>query len=76
MDDILLYILIFAAGAYAGYRINEFFMRSIIHKMLDDAGVTTPQLEKFATHWKKELDDVGYDEEDAESGQLSTVPLN
>lgn len=55
MSDELLYILIFAAGAFVGYKINEMFMVWIFRKMLDDAGVTTNDLNKFTDHWKTKL---------------------
>ena len=55
MDDTLLALLIFAAGAYIGYRVNELLMAHIFRKMLDDAGITTNQLNQFADHWKTKL---------------------
>ena len=55
MDDTLLALLIFAAGAYLGYKVNELLMAHIFRKMLDDAGITTNQLNQFSDHWKAKL---------------------
>ena len=55
MDDALLALLIFAAGMYLGYKLNELMMVWVFRKMLDDAGITTKQLDQFADHWKAKL---------------------
>jgi hypothetical protein len=55
MDDTLLALLIFAAGAYIGYKLNELFMAHVFRKMLDDAGISDRQLNQFADHWKAKL---------------------
>lgn len=55
MEDTVLYILIFACGAYLGYKFNELIMAHIFRKMLADAGITTNQLNQFADHWKVKL---------------------
>jgi hypothetical protein len=55
MDDTLLALLIFAAGAYLGYKVNELLMAHVFRKMLDDAGITTNQLNQFSDHWKAKL---------------------
>lgn len=55
MDDVLLLILMFAAGAFVGYKLNEFLMVHVFRKMLEDAGITDAQLNQFADHWRAEL---------------------
>lgn len=55
MNDILLHVMIFGAGVYLGYRVNELLMAHIIRKMLDEAGVSDHDLDKFATHWQHQL---------------------
>ena len=57
MEDTVLYILIFAAGAYIGYKLNELLMARVFRSMLDDAGITDRQLNQFADHWKAKLGD-------------------
>lgn len=71
MDDTLLYILIFAAGAFVGYKINEMLMVFIFRRMIDEAGISTKDLEKFTDHWK---DKLGQDDED-ESVTLSNIEV-
>lgn len=61
MDDTLLYIIVFACGAFVGYKVNEMFMVWIFRKMIDDAGLTTKDLDTFTNHWKAKL---GADHED------------
>ena len=55
MDDTLLALLIFAAGMYVGYKLNELLMAHIFRRMLDDAGITDRQLNQFADHWRTKL---------------------
>lgn len=55
MEDTVLYILIFAVGVYCGYKLNELLMAHVVRNMMDDAGITTKQLEKFSDHWKAQL---------------------
>jgi hypothetical protein len=55
MDDTLLGLLIFAAGMYLGYKLNELMMVWVFRKMLDDAGITPNQLDQFADHWRAKL---------------------
>jgi hypothetical protein len=43
----LIYILIFAAGFYVGYRVNDYFTRMAVHSMLEDMGITTEQLKQI-----------------------------
>lgn len=55
MDDSIYYLIVFAVGGYCGYKLNELMMVWIFRKMLDDAGITTKQLDQFADHWKTKL---------------------
>ena len=71
MDDTILYVLIFAAGAFCGYKLNEMLMVHIFAKMMEDAGITDSQLNKFTDHWKTKL---GTDAED-ESVTLEDVEV-
>jgi hypothetical protein len=72
MEDTVLYILIFAAGAYLGYKVNELLMAHIFRKMLDDAGITTNQLNQFSDHWKAKL---GQEEDDSVTLELVEVKI-
>ena len=58
-------ILIFAAGAFVGYRVANAFMMIAFKKMAEEAGLTANDLKKFADHHAQELginqDENGYD---------------
>ena len=64
MDDTLLYILIFVAGGVVGYKINEMLMRFIFGKMIEEAGLTYKDLNKFTDHWRGKLVEEGMIEDD------------
>ena len=70
MEDTILSILIFAAGMYCGYKLNELLMAHVVRNMMEDAGITTKQLEKFSDHWKTKLGD-----EEDESVTLEIVEV-
>ena len=55
MEDTLSFIIVFACGAYIGYKLNEMLMVHIFRKMLEDAGITDAQLNQFANHWRAKL---------------------
>jgi hypothetical protein len=58
MDTLMLavsYIGVLAIGAYIGYKVNDYLMRATFDAMLDEAGITDAQLEKFVQHWGPEL---------------------
>jgi hypothetical protein len=56
MNTELLILIVFVAGAYCGYKINELLTAWTLRKMLEDAGVTDKQLEQFVDHWKPQLE--------------------
>jgi hypothetical protein len=74
--DYLDYIIIFALGLYIGFKVNEAIMRLTFKQMLEDAGVTRNDLEKFQDHWGKKLQEEADGLEhidikvEAHSGQL------
>jgi len=55
MEETLQYLIVFACGAYIGYKLNELLMVHIFRKMLEDAGITDQQLNQFTDHWKTKL---------------------
>ena len=56
MDAILLIIVIFAAGFYVGYKVQEKLMFYTMAEMFKKAGITNAELDKFIGHWKDDLD--------------------
>lgn len=43
----LIYIIIFAAGFYVGYKVNDYFTRMAVHSMLEDMGITPEQMKQI-----------------------------
>lgn len=43
----LTYILIFVAGFYVGYKLNDYFTRMAVHSMLEDMGITPEQMKEI-----------------------------
>lgn len=66
MEDIMIYLLCFFAGFYVGWKINDSFTRFTFGKMLEEAGVTNRDLDKFMSHWKPKIE--------AETGVTSELP--
>lgn len=56
MEDYILLLLVFMAGAYLGWKINDAFTRITFGKMLEEAGVTNADLDKFLTHWRPKME--------------------
>jgi hypothetical protein len=56
MEDILTYLVIFGLGFYIGWKINDTFTRITFGKMLEEAGVTNKDLDKFMNHWKPKIE--------------------
>lgn len=56
MDLTVILLVVFAAGFYLGWRINDFFTRMTFAKMLKEAGVTNKDLEKFLNHWRPQME--------------------
>lgn len=56
MEDYILLLLVFMAGAYLGWKINDAFTRITFGKMLEEAGVTNADLDKFLNHWKPKME--------------------
>jgi archaellum component FlaC len=73
MEDTLSFIIVFACGAYIGYRVNEMLMAHIFRKMLDDAGISTNDLNKFTDHWRTKL---GKDEEGLTDVEIRIEKVN
>ena len=72
MEETLQYLIVFACGAYIGYKVNELLMAHIFRKMLDDAGITTNQLNQFSDHWKAKL---GQEEDDSVTLEIVEVKI-
>jgi hypothetical protein len=55
MEETLQYLIVFVCGGYIGYKLNELLMVHIFRKMMEDAGISTNDLNKFTDHWKTKL---------------------
>lgn len=64
--DILEYILIFALGAYVGFKVSDALMQITFKKMVEEAGLNIDDLRKVTTHHAKELG-IDPGEDDLES---------
>ena len=64
-------LIIFACGAFVGWKANDIMMRHTFGKMLDEAGMTDKDLKKFADHWAGRME---MDEEE-ESTPLDHVAI-
>ena len=53
--EYMTYIIIFAIGAYAGFKLNDIIMRWTFGKMLEEAGMEDKDLQKFADIWGKKM---------------------
>jgi hypothetical protein len=53
--DYLLYLLLFAAGFYIGFKVNEKIMEWTFISMMQQAGFTDQHLEKFIRHWAPKM---------------------
>ena len=56
MDDSILYLLLFVAGFYAGWKVNDVVMRFTFGRMMEEAGVTDKDLDKLIKHWKPKME--------------------
>lgn len=57
IETALLLIAAFVVGAIVGWKVNDFFIKATFAYMLEKAGVTDKDLDKFITHWKPHLED-------------------
>jgi len=51
------YVGVFALGAFVGYKINDYMIRSTFGEMMAEAGLTDDQLDKFVEHWAPIMED-------------------
>lgn len=56
MDSTVIWLVVFGAGFYLGWKINDVFTRITFAKMLEEAGVTNKDLDKFLTHWRPKME--------------------
>lgn len=55
--EYLSYIIVFAVGAFIGFRVNDIFMKATFAKMLTEAGITDKDMSKFLKYWKPKVED-------------------
>lgn len=63
------YFIVIAAAFYAGFKVNEKIMFITFAKMMQEAGITNKDLDKFVNHWAPEMAKEGLiqDEDGLES---------
>jgi len=68
MEDIITLVIIFAAGFYVGWKLQEKLMFITMAEMFRKAGITNTELDRFIGHWSNEegmvnpsKDDEGYE---------------
>lgn len=66
------YIIAFIVGLYIGFKINDVVMRHTFSKMLDEAGVTKKDMEKFVAHWQPIIESP---EEGSENPELEHIEI-
>jgi hypothetical protein len=63
MDSILFILIIFVAGLYIGYKVQEKIMFYTMAEMFKQAGITNKELDKFIGHFKEDFEVDTKDEE-------------
>jgi len=53
---VLSFVGCFAVGVYLGFKINDWFIRFTFKAMMEEAGLTGSQLDKFTEHFSPILD--------------------
>lgn len=56
MDSTIMLLVVFAAGFYLGWRINDTITKMTFAKMLKESGVTNKELEKFLNYWRPQME--------------------
>jgi len=49
------YVGVFAVGVFAGYKVNDWLIRTTFSEMMAEAGLTDEKLEQFTEHWAREM---------------------
>ena len=52
----IMLLVVFAAGFYLGWRINDTITKMTFAKMLKESGVTNKELEKFLNYWRPQME--------------------
>lgn len=60
--EYITYLIIFALGLWVGYRVQDIIMKATFMKMLEEAGVTDKDMEKFVRHWKPKMEPATEDD--------------
>lgn len=55
MDQTLIILVVFGAGFYLGWRLNDIFTRITFAKMMREAGISNKDLEKFQEYWAPKM---------------------
>lgn len=55
--EYLEYLILFAAGFYIGYKVNEKIMYWTFARMLEQADIKNADLDKFIRHWAPKMGD-------------------
>ena len=58
MDLIIGYVAVFALGGWVGYKINDLVIKHTFAKMIEEAGLSDRDLNKFAEHWAPVLEEA------------------
>ena len=64
MDLILSFVGVFALGGWVGYKINDFIIKTTFAKMIEQAGLSDQDLNKFINHWSPQFEEEMATEDD------------
>jgi len=64
MDLILSFVGVFALGGWVGYKINDFIIKTTFAKMIEQAGLSDQDLNKFINHWGPQFEEEMATEDD------------
>ena len=74
MDTILFLIVIFAAGFFVGFKVQEKIMFYTMAEMFKKAGITNKELDKFIGHWAEDMQDEAV-EKDEEGYEIVNIKV-
>ena len=74
MDTILFLIVIFVAGFFVGFKVQEKIMFYTMAEMFKKAGITNKELDKFIGHWAEDMQDEAV-EKDEEGYEIVNIKV-
>lgn len=61
MEDAILLVIAFVAGAFVGWRVNNHLHLTVLSDILDRAGVTPERMEQISAEMEREVNDEEQD---------------